>query len=255
MKIEDFSSNRAISPLQKLNVRSTSTANEVAWQDLDLSFLELLNDLQVVVGANLEAALPESPTQPSDAEQLKKSERPKEKAVEKVVSLQERLTQREALPEGVVVSPEDTLLKEELSVLDVQYLKQEIIPALPILMGTVPFNQVFTSQADGEVSYEGLALSPKLTELIQKGYKTGSPIRIELDAHSALVLKIRNGQVSAEFVSLNPNALMVTQQELDQLRNRMLAQNLPVGLLESKSQQRQSRPQQDHRHPEDQDSD
>jgi hypothetical protein len=129
-----------------------------------------------------------------------------------------------------------TLTKDDLSLLDIQYLKQEVIPGLPILVGSVPFNTIFPEGADGEISYKGFDLSPKLTELIEKGYKTGRPIRVELDPNSALVLKIRNGQVSAEFVSNDKAAVFVMQQELDELRNRMAARNLPVGTLEYKYQ-------------------
>ena len=54
------------------------------------------------------------------------------------------------------------------------------------------------------------------------------------------MLKIRNGQVSAEFVSTDKTMAMAMQQELDDLRQRV--KHLPVGTLDSKYQDsRQSR--------------
>jgi hypothetical protein len=123
------------------------------------------------------------------------------------------------------------LLKDALTPVDVQYMKQVVIPGLPILVGNVPSNSIFPTGEEGEISYKGFEVSSKLSEMIEKGYRSGRPIRVELDPNSAVVIKIRNGQVSAQFVSTDKSALSM-QHGLDDLRNRMLARNLPVGQLE-----------------------
>ena len=137
------------------------------------------------------------------------------------------------------------LLKTDMTDADLQYMKQAVIPALPIVMGSVPFHSVFPQGADGQISYKGFDVSPKLQELIEKGYRTGQPVRVELDKASAVVLKFRNGQVSAEFMSTDKQVAMQMKHELDDLRHRMSLRNLPVGTLEYREQPRQQQSQKD----------
>lgn len=233
MKIEDspFQFNGA-SPVEKLRRNANQSSFDFALDELDMSFLDLLGSISGSVKKSATEVLAEKTEQTAKKEEAKKAEAASN--VSKLPVSKKAAAQDEDF--NTHVDRDMTLTKDDLSLLDIQYLKQEVIPGLPILVGSVPFNTIFPEGADGEISYKGFDLSPKLTELIEKGYKTGRPIRVELDPNSALVLKIRNGQVSAEFVSNDKAAVFVMQQELDDLRNRMAARNLPVGTLEYKYQ-------------------
>lgn len=232
MKIED-SPFQFSSPVEKLRRNAAQSSFDFALDELDMSFLELLGSISASAKSNVSSALLNIREESSDS----KAKHPSEVSESKNVTplpLETKVSPPEEAERRTQIDDDMYLTKDDLSFLDIQYLKQEVIPALPILVGNVPFNTVFPEGPDGEMSYKGFDISPKLAELIEKGYKTGRPIRVDLDANSALVLKIRNGQVSAEYVSADKAAAFVIQQELDELRNRMAARQLPVGILEYK---------------------
>ncbi len=248
MKIED-SPFPYRSPVEKLRSNSLQTSFEFALDELDMSFLELLDSINTKADAGNKG--PVAGVDPDAALKSDKAVVPESKNVVRLPVPEKPVSS--ASDEGdfhTSVDADMVLKPDDLTLLDIQYLKQEVIPALPILVGQVPFNTVFPTGGDGEISYKGFDVSPKLSELIEKGFKTGRPIRVELDATSALVLKIRNGQVSAEFVSADRAAAFAVQQQLDELRNRMTARNLPVGTLEYKYQNpRQHQKQSDEENP------
>ena len=237
MKIEDspYQFVGGSSPMEKLRRNASPYSLESTLEDLDLSFLDLLT---TVANDSETGAVPkiDEATQSAKAkEKAAATESAKDgKAPGKLTLVGKVSETHEADEASAQVDKDMALLKDELSDVDRQYMKQVVIPGLPILVGSVPFQSVFPAGKDGEISYKGFDVSPKLAELIEKGYKTGRPIRVELDTNSAVVLKIRNGQVSAEFVSTDKAAAFAMQQELDDLRNRMAARNLPVGTLEYK---------------------
>ncbi len=246
MKIED-SPFPYRSPVEKLRANSLQTSFEFALDELDMSFLELLDSINTKADAGNQAA---GPVVKADAGLMsgKAPVSESKKVVRLPVSENAATSGKDEGEFNTAVDADMVLKPDDLTMLDIQYLKQEVIPGLPILVGQVPFNTVFPTGGDGEISYKGLDVSPKLSELIEKGFKTGRPIRVELDATSALVLKIRNGQVSAEYVSADRAAAFAVQQQLDELRNRMTARNLPVGTLEYKYQnprQNQKQPDED----------
>jgi hypothetical protein len=232
MKIEDSPFRfGGTSPVEKL--RRQHAAVEFSLDDLDLSFLDLLT----AVASEGETARKET----TERDELQKTEKSSTGSSPKEVTGKPKLTlvtkpSAPAPAEDIrtEVAEDMQLLNSELSPLDIQYMKQAVIPALPILLGSVPIESVFPVEPDGAISYRGHEISPSLAELIEKGYKSGRPIRVELDPKSAVVLKIRNGQVSAEFVSTDKTMHLVMQQELDDLRHRMALKNLPVGTLDAK---------------------
>jgi hypothetical protein len=237
MKVEDSPYGfYGSSPIEKLKRPNGVNNAEGLLEAFDLSFLDLLTST---------TELPRQSTAQVDTAQVaqknqpKAVEKPEETTAKPKLSLVRDVdtckSASNAAEDAVTrVAKDMTLFSDDLTATDLQYLKQVVIPGLPILMGSVPFESIFPPDGSGNISYQGFEVSPKLAELIEKGYKTGQPVRVELDPHSAVVLKIRNGQVSAEFVSADKTAAMVLQQELDQLRNRMLSRNLPVGTLEYK---------------------
>jgi hypothetical protein len=220
------------SPIDKLRRSATPAEGtfENTLEDLDLSFMDLLGSIIAESPLNT----PQTTTLDKIPEKDKGTTKPAAK--ENEASHKLTLVAKASAPAKDEpmddVDHDMVLLKDALTETDIQYMKQAVIPGLPILMGSVPTGSVFPTSEDGEISYRGFEVSPKLAELIEKGYRSGRPIRVELDPDSAVVLKIRNGQVSAQFVSTDKNAGAMMQQSLDDLRNRMLARNLPVGQLE-----------------------
>ncbi|MEB3286294.1 MAG: hypothetical protein VKJ04_02205 [Vampirovibrionales bacterium] len=135
------------------------------------------------------------------------------------------------------ISPKELthLLKEALSTSDIQYLKQWVIPNVPIIMGNIPIQQLFPVDETGDISYRGFEVSDNLKSMVAKGIKSGQPIRIELDANASIVLKFKNGRVSAEFLSNEHIAAWAMKQQLETLKQQLLSKNLPVDDLTYRS--------------------
>jgi hypothetical protein len=222
--------------VDKLRRAAQANPLDVSFDNIDLSFLDMLTS---VVSDALPASMPADDPVPEPVKEKPKATASdtaaKDNPAPAKLSLVGRVSEEDRADDAAArVDKDMVMFKDEMTALDVQYMKQAVIPGLPILVGTVPFESVFPSAADGEISYRGFDISPKLAELIEKGYRTGQPIRVELDPNSSVVLKIRNGQVSADFVSNDKAAALSMQHELDDLRNRMMSRNLPVGSLEYK---------------------
>lgn len=259
MKIDESSAYTlsGTSPLRKLRAADTGASPDRLGDNLDLSFLDLLTSLSPNPGVDTQAAV--STEKPEESE--KKPETTGEGATQANTAdsatnnvYQLPVSDRTATDRESDAAYSDvadrTLKASDLSATDLNYLKQVVIPNLPILTGNVPFQSVFPTEPDGTASYRGFDVSPSLSELIEHGYKTGRPIRVEMDEKSAIVLKIRDGRVSAEFVSAEQGAVLALQQELNELRGRLAARNLPVGTLESRyhpdySREKRRHPQQD----------
>lgn len=74
----------------------------------------------------------------------------------------------------------------------------------------------------------GLALTERMEAWLKQAALTGRPIRVALDDQSALVLRIRQGKVSAEFLMQDAQRLAAVQAQLLQLRQKLQQQDLPV---------------------------
>lgn len=236
MKIEDSHYYvTGASAVDKLRRAAQSSPLDVSFDNFDLSFLDMLTS---VVSDTLAPTTTDGDPAPERVKEKPKAaatESAKENQLPSKLSLVGRVAEDgQSRDTATRVDKDMVMFKDEMTPADVQYMKQAVIPGLPILVGTVPFDSIFPTTPEGEVSYRGFDISPKLSELIEKGYRTGQPIRVELDPNSSVVLKIRNGQVSAEFVSNDQAAALAMQHELDNLRSRMISRNLPVGALEYK---------------------
>ena len=257
MKIDETSSlyfvsqGGAAAALQK---RSSSAASEFWADSPDLSFLDLLTSLPSETPVPESALLAEKTVETAkkaevDSSKTTTTEKPPTDNVRRLPVSTTSASSADHHGQSDPLDDFDLLPASKLSTADIDYLKQAVIPNMPILMGSVPIQNVFPTTSEGEISYRGFDVSPPLSELIAQGYKTGRPIRVELDKDSAIVLKIRDGQVSAEFVSLEQGAALAMQQEFTELRNRLVARNLPVGTLESRynpeREKQQNKPQSD----------
>lgn len=246
MKIEDsrYPYTGSVSPLEKLRRNTSVNSIDAMLDDFDLSFLDMLSSVTPETQAETIEKRDLAAAKAAEKEKANLVDSRKEITAPPKLTLVGRTSTHREINE-TDVNRDMSLLKDELTPEDIQYLKQAIIPGLPILMGSVPFQTIFSVNDQDEISHQGFDVSPGLSELVQKGYKTGAPIRVELDKNSAVVLKIRNGQVSAEFVSADKAMAFAMQQGLDDLRNRMTARNLPVGTLEYKHQDNRQHRQND----------
>ncbi|MEB3244424.1 MAG: hypothetical protein VKJ06_00350 [Vampirovibrionales bacterium] len=87
-------------------------------------------------------------------------------------------------------------------------------------------------------------LSEKMQTLLAQAQKNGSPIRVDLNDGAQLILRLRQGKVSAEFLSSQPGILSSTLPlQLEALKQKLLAQDLPVDSLIVRHQEQQQRQQ------------
>lgn len=110
---------------------------------------------------------------------------------------------------------------------------------------------------DGGSSLAGQKLlSAQLERWLNGSLHTGAPVRIHLDKTMSLVLRLKQGQVHADFLQQQGQAdsaakLGQLQTQLDELKQRLANQRLPVGQLSAKGHrggQGQHQPPQ-HHHP------
>ena len=250
MKIEDWSNAAAVSPdywvtkAQSKGSRQDMSVLAALGDNPDLSFLDLLTQIG---GQDPLAQTPinkaATPEKSKDDKKASISSIKITSETQQVQAAQEAPKTSDAHHASDAVTMKDllegkltekVLLMDDLTDVDQNYIRERMIPNLPILMGQVPADSVFPKGKDGGISYQGFEISDGLADMIKHGYKTGQPIRLELDANSSLVLRIRNGQVSAEFVAADQGAAMAMQNDLNELRQRMAARNLPVGNIESR---------------------
>jgi hypothetical protein len=233
MRIDPLSTGS--SPVEQLRDKLRKPVNplENGLDDIDLSFMDLLGGIiaENTVAAPTVDRAEKAPEKPK-AKEASSMSPVKDEPIPGKLTLVDRAHTSRKSAEDEAVDHDLILLKDALTPADIQYMKQVVIPGLPILVGNVPSETIFPTGENGEISYRGFEVSTQLSELIEKGYRTGQAIRVDLDPNSAVILKIRNGEVSAQFVSADKLAGSGMQQSLDDLRNRMLARNLPVGQLE-----------------------
>jgi hypothetical protein len=84
----------------------------------------------------------------------------------------------------------------------------------------------------GDSSYRNMAVSQGLEKLLEAAQKSAKPIRIALDDQSAVILKIRQGKVSAEFLSSDPQVALQLANHIHSLRQRLMDKGLPVEQLD-----------------------
>ncbi|MEM0951035.1 MAG: hypothetical protein AAGI66_02705 [Cyanobacteria bacterium P01_H01_bin.74] len=244
MKIEEVNQGPqpvAVSPPNKTAIIDLDTAVQQ-----DLSFLDMLASVKAAVKpGTIQISAEEeqlmnslNALQPlAEPSAVASNIRPLKAGISKNVSVKEPQNQLDSNDNNNLsiadIQQDRQLLQDMLTPIDMDYLRQFVIPNLPILMGTVPAQSVFPVSSDGNIASQGFAISEALNGLIKKGYQTGQPFRIEINDNAALVIKIMNGRVSASFVSNDKAATMVMQQQLDELRQRLEESNLPVDTLEA----------------------
>lgn len=211
--------------------RVVGGANQ-GFDDLDLAFIELLGSWK-------------SPEKSSDKLSDKQAQasavlenESKKQITTSIYASDAKSASESASVESSHISPLDDprrVVQEELAILiqdmtkeDVAFMKEAVIPGLPIISGSVPMNSLFPSDPQGGLTFKGYDISAKLAKLIEDGHKTGRAFRVEVDENSSVVLKIRNGKVSADFISNDRAAAFFIKQELDELKQRLQAKSLPV---------------------------
>lgn len=200
----------------------------------ELAFLDLLNNLQMVNLPTAEALESLVPVLSADEGETSKTETPPTAQAKNTAPVEKPETVH-----GTTPPHEAALLKQkDLSEADLQFLNLLATQpnGLPWMGGgptpSLPIQQALQAQAPGSFSdrfAEPFGLSEKITRLLQEANRSGRSIRVQMDEQSTLILRIREGRVSADFLSAHP--LPGLQPQLDELRARMLAKNLPVDTL------------------------
>jgi hypothetical protein len=85
-------------------------------------------------------------------------------------------------------------------------------------------------------------LSEQMVALVKEATRTGRAIRVPLQNSVEVILKIRHGQVSAEF--LTPDASPSLQQTVAELRQHLASKSLPVGTIGVREHTPQDNPNQ-----------
>lgn len=243
MKIED-SPFQFTTTVDQGKVRRVMGTNTAGFDMLDLAFIELLG----TVG---------SPDKPGVAQDVIKTELDKTEKKSSVDKSHDTLEDKpvakadDTPPVTRSEERKDSVQKElaifhkQMTPTDIQYMKDVVIPGLPILQGSVPLQSIFpVDENSGGFNFHDYEISQKLADLVKSGYKTGRPFRVEMDENSSVIMKIKNGKVSAEFISTDRAAALFIKQELDELRQRMATKNLPIDLI-SYREQKQQRQQRD----------
>lgn len=247
MKIEDAT--HPLKPVQ--GTKAPGISADGFFDESELSFLSLLNTMKQTGGAS-------APEQ--GALDLLDGPVSEEKGAEKVKAATE-LSKASLLQEINITSAQPTSSEGELSLKevrkelealdtdltksDVDFLKTISPPGFPQIQ-TVPLqNLIPAEEASGEYDFTRMPVSKGLASLLEKAYKTGQPVRVELDSGSSVILKIRQGKVSAEFLTADQATALYMKQHLAELKSRMEAKNLPVGTLDSRKEDPPPRRQQE----------
>jgi hypothetical protein len=125
---------------------------------------------------------------------------------------------------------------------DAAYLKTINPNGLPIAP-PVPLNQLIPVDDEGKPQFDKIPASKGLSDMLEKAYKTGRPIRVELENGGSIILKIKAGKVSAEFIATDQANALYLKQQLAELKQRMESKNLPVGQLDARREERSKKQQ------------
>jgi hypothetical protein len=204
--------------------------------DMDLSFLSLLNNLQ---GADKAKARPGTPWE-MGMDTLEPDAKHVLAASIRLAGESAKTPPDPSAPAPVSEANPDAEVREALALLESELTPYELdvlkslaaLPGMPAIP-SVSLNALM--QASGEAGgpeFGKIGVSKGLAALLEKAYKTGQPIRVEMDRGSSIILKIHNGKVSAEFLTADQATALYMKQHLAELRNKMDAKNLPVGTLE-----------------------
>ena len=128
---------------------------------------------------------------------------------------------------------------------DAAYLKTINPNGLPIAP-PVPLNQLIPVDDEGKPQFDKIPASKGLSDMLEKAYKTGRPIRVELENGGSIILKIKAGKVSAEFIATDQANALYLKQQLAELKQRMESKNLPVGQLDARREERSKKQQKRH---------
>ncbi len=145
----------------------------------------------------------------------------------------------------VRVANELDMLQSDLKAGDLQFLEQVLLAGLPY-QGGVPFQQLIAVNAQGQPEFSKLNTSDNLSQLLTKAYKSGRPLRVELDSRSSVVLKFHGGKVSAEFLTQDPGMALYLKQYMDELRHRLINEKeLPIAQLSYQNDENSSKQEHD----------
>ncbi|MBY0402900.1 MAG: hypothetical protein K2X66_03320 [Cyanobacteria bacterium] len=215
--------------------------------DTDLSFLSLLNSLGNAKRGNLKGAI--NTLDSGDAIDTGDQKPDLSEGVSKpgkVSTLDpgKTIPQNRIDAQGDPSSPENVkkelaVLEKDLNKMDLEFLKHLTPNGITPPM-VIPFENIMEVNPDSGPQFNRMAVSKGLADLLAKAYKNGQPIRVEMEDGSAIILKIKQGKVSAEFLNQDPAMVLYLKQQLADLKSKMEAKNLPVGTLDSRQDEKKN---------------
>ena len=127
---------------------------------------------------------------------------------------------------------------KELRIDDLISLQQLVPHPLPTAL---PLNvAVPQPQEVPQAHYTSLGVSKGLQKLLDEGFKSQRPVRVDINDNASVILKMgRDGLVSAEFLTANQWADWYFRHNLSSLKQALDAKQLPVGQLTVRQEERQ----------------
>ncbi len=212
-------------------------SRERMFDDADLRFLEMLTGMnrataEKILQGQVSVSVPDSPKpektgKSSEAALLPVSTKMDQARVE-LAKLHEELSR-------VNVQKDLEILNGDLTDADVQFLQQVLVAGLPY-QGGVPVSRLMTLDGQGRPVFEGLEVSKGLSDLLEKAWKTGRSLRVDMNAQSSVILRFHQGKVSAEFLTQDQAMALFLKQSMEDLRQRLEARSLPVGTLSAREE-------------------
>lgn len=208
--------------------------------DADVSFLSLMNDLKtapMTLNAVVEFNDNELVTvtnEDMDAKAARKTEKPKRTVkVDQGNSVSDPVSAISKSSEKDIQEAKDDMLLLDARLLDrmdFQILNQLCqTPCIP--NGIQNFSPSLLEQLP-QTYYKSLNGSKALQNMLDNAYKTQRPIRLDLTDQASIILRLgRDGRVSAEFLPADQAAAFFFQHNLQDLKDRLDAKQLPYGEL------------------------
>lgn len=225
--------NQALQPITTVTAFDEATTPRqgriAVGQDVDLAFFQLFQQLgQQVASQQATVVLPSS--QPAERLDESSSPTPTDNDTSPATSVAKPTASQE--DESAPLSLDKPLSKADGEFLEWLVAQPQAIPVNSLPNGfqlpTWLANPTTPQSGGGGSGFSG-QLSEQLSSLVKAAAKHGRAIRVPLQNQTDVIIKIRNGQVSAEF--LTPDATVALQQTVAELRQHLASKALPVDTI------------------------
>jgi len=212
---------------------------------MDLSFLDLLTSLQTLPQQANSGPASQMPEKPKAAPAPETATNPNHSQPKTTSSPTPFPTATAHANRSDATDDAQAYLSLALAPQESTLFQTTVLNGLPY-QGTVPIQQVFQLNTDGELvglaSMADTELSVAFVDQLKQAYKKQLPLRVVLNEDTTVILKFKNGQVGAEFLTQDVVANQYLKQALDQLRSRLSQKGLPVFDVAYRQEPHQEKP-------------